>query len=169
MTTIGEATNIHDLDNVRNLMRAFINWHRERHRAEADLIDRYFDPHLFEAELSSLPGKFSKPQGRLLLAQYDGRPAGCVALRDLGDGACEMKRMFVYSEYHGKGVGRTLADAIIKEARAMGYKVMRLDTGAKQIEAQKLYQSLGFRVTQPYYDLPDDLRAWLVFMELKLS
>lgn len=86
-------------------MRAFIEWHRQRHRAESALIDQYFDPVAFDAELNGLPAEFAPPEGRLLLACHDDRPAGCVAVRDLGAGACEMKRMFVYSEFHGKGIG----------------------------------------------------------------
>jgi len=169
MTTISEATTPDELNEVRKLMRAFVDWHRERHRAESSLIDQYFDPVMFEAELSALPGKFSRPNGRLLLARYQNRPAGCIALRDLDGGACEMKRMFVYPEYHGKGIGRSLAETIIMQAKEIGYSVMRLDTGARQIEAQTLYRDLGFRTTDPYYDLPADLRSWLVFMELDLA
>jgi len=168
MTTIRQATDPEEFAEVRELMRAFIAWHRERHRPEAALIDRYFDSVEFDAELNSLPGVFAPPKGRLLLATHDGKPAGCVALRDLGDGACEMKRMFVYAQYHGQGVGRALVEAIIEEARQIGYARMRLDTGARQIEAQTLYRSAGFRTIAPYYDLPDDMRAWLVFMELEL-
>ena len=169
MTTICEATSPDQLDEVRKLMRALIEWHRERHRLELNLVDLYFDPVSFEAELNNLPGKFSRPKGRLLLAHHGGRPAGCVALRELAAGACEMKRMFVYRDYHGKGIGRALAGKIIKDAKEIGYTVMRLDTGIRQIEAQTLYQSVGFRTIPPYCDLPNGLATWLVFMELDLK
>ena len=79
-----------------------------------------------------------------------------------------MKRMFVYPQHHGKGVGRALAEAIIKEARGLGYQAMRLDTSVRQDEANALYQRLGFQTIKPYYELPEDVRNWLVFMELKL-
>jgi ribosomal protein S18 acetylase RimI-like enzyme len=46
---------------------------------------------------------------------------------------------------------------------------MRLDTGSRQVEAQRLYQSLGFKTVDPYYSLPDDLKSWLVFMEIDLN
>jgi GNAT superfamily N-acetyltransferase len=120
------------------------------------LIDRYFDPEAFDAELMALPGEFAPPNGRLLLAQEGEIAAGCAALHDLGDGACEMKRMFVHTEFHGKGVGRILAECVISEAKAIGYKVMRLDTGARQREAQELYRKFGFKPIEAYYDLPDD-------------
>ena len=169
MTEIHQAVGSAQFHEVRKLMHAFIAWHRDRHRAEADLIDRYFDPVGFEAELNTLPGIFAPPQGRLLLATIGGHPAGCVGLRDLGAGACEMKRMFVHSEFQGKGVGRALVEAIVKEARGIGYTLMRLDTGSRQFEAQELYRSVGFQIVPPYYELPDDLRAWLIFMELRLQ
>ena len=77
--------------------------------------------------------------------------------------------MFVYPEYHGQGVGRALAEAIIREARDLGYQRMLLDTSIRQAEAQTLYRRLGFRDVAPYYELPDALRNWLVFMELPLQ
>lgn len=169
MITISQASTEQQYDDVRDLMRAFIAWHRERHLEEADLIDSYFDPVAFENELAMLPGEFAPPAGRLLLASEDGTPAGCVALHDLGGGICEMKRMFVYSAFHGRGLGKKLAVAIIDEAKKSGYQYMRLDTGSRQVEAQGLYTRLGFKPIEAYYDLPENLRAWLVFMELDLT
>jgi ribosomal protein S18 acetylase RimI-like enzyme len=66
-------------------------------------------------------------------------------------------------------VGRTLAERIIAEARDAGYRAMRLDTSRRQAEAMRLYESMGFRRTAPYYAMTDDVRDWLVFFELKLS
>ena len=156
------------LDQVRALMRSFIAWHKERHREDIHLINAYFGDAAFEEELASLPGKYIPPRGQLLLATLDDTPAGCVALREINSGSCEMKRMFVYAQHHGKGVGRALAEAIIKEARALGYRAMQLDTSVRQDEANGLYRRLGFQTIKPYYELPEDVRNWLVFMELKL-
>src|ERR1700757_2320317 len=156
------------LDQVRALMRSFIAWHKGRHGDDIDLITAYFDDAAFEDELASLPGKYGPPRGQLLLATLDEAPVGCVALREIDSASCEMKRMFVYPQYHGRGVGRGLAEAIIKEARDLGYHVMRLDTSVRQAEANGLYRRLGFQTIEPYYELPDHVRNWLVFMELKL-
>ena len=79
-----------------------------------------------------------------------------------------MKRMFVPPGLHGQGVGRALADRILSEAKAAGYACMRLDTSIRQVEAIKLYESKGFVRIEPYYPLPDALKDWLVFMELRL-
>lgn len=149
-------------------MRAFVGWHRERHVQDIHLIDAYFDARAFQEELASLPGDYAPPEGALLLAHYEGAAAGCVALRRIDAAACEMKRMFVYPRFHGKGVGRALGEAIIREAKSRGYSAMRLDTSVRQMEAQRLYESLGFRRIDPYYELPAALRDWLVFMELAL-
>lgn len=156
------------LDDVRDLMRAFIAWHRERNRDDLDLIDRYFDPAAYRAELDGLPGPYAPPDGALLLATLDGEPAGCVALQRLDPQTCEMKRMFVHGRCQGHGVGRALGEAIIEAGRTLGYQRMRLDTSFRQHEALTLYRRLGFTEIEPYYEGPAELIEWLVFMELRL-
>lgn len=168
MMEIISPTSQQQLDQVRRLIREFVAWHRQRHVEDIALIDEYFDAKAFEEELASLPGKYAPPKGRLLLALYDGQAAGCVALREIDEQSCEMKRMFVHTQFQGKGVGRALANKLIYEAREIGYRSMWLDTSFRQIEAQKLYKSIGFKQTDPYYKLPKKLEDWLVFMELKL-
>lgn len=150
-------------------MREFVTWHYERHAKDRAIVDSYFDPAAFEAELKALPGPFSPPRGALLVAEEDGEIGGCVALRELGKDACEMKRMFVSSELHGRGVGLALARAIIERAKELGYSKMFLDTGPAQREAQGLYRKCGFAEVEPYYDISPELRDWLVFMELDLT
>lgn len=152
---------------VGELIRAFVRWHQQRHEGTT-LTNDYYGHDEFEQELASLPTRYASGRNRLLLAHYAGQPAGCVALRELDKHCCEMKRMFVYGQYHGKGVGRALAQALIAEAKNMGYTVMKLNTGVRQIEAQKLYESLNFKRTVPYYTLPKRVAEWLIFMELEL-
>ncbi len=167
-TEIACASTPEQLDATRDLIRAFVAWHRERHHEDIDLIERYFDAETFKQELADLPGKYAAPAGRLLLATLDGNPAGCVALRALDAGRCEMKRMFVYPRYQRQGVGRALAETLIREARAIGYTSMFLDTSVRQVEAVNLYQRLGFVRIDPYYELSPDLEKWLIFMRLSL-
>lgn len=157
-----------DLDHARSLMRAFLDWHKVRHATDIALINRYFDAAAFEAELDGLPGKYGSPHGALLLAYHGGQPAGCVALRNLGVGIAEMKRMFVTDAHRGLSIGRALAERIMGEARRIGYRAMRLDTSHRQAEAIGLYESLGFRRIAPYYALPPVLADWLVFFEREL-
>uniref|UniRef100_UPI003B525AB9 GNAT family N-acetyltransferase n=1 Tax=Roseovarius indicus TaxID=540747 RepID=UPI003B525AB9 len=157
------------LEAVRALMRGFVDWHLERHADSVSLIRKYFDRVKFETELADLPGDFRPPRGRLLLAVEDGEALGCIALHDLGDGVCEMKRLFVAPGHHGRGLGQLLAQRVIAEAVAIGYHTMRLDTGPKQAEAQGLYTRLGFRRIDPYYELDPEMRDWLIFMERDLT
>jgi ribosomal protein S18 acetylase RimI-like enzyme len=119
----------------------------------------------FQQELDGLPGQYAPPDGRLLLAVEGGQPVGCVAVRNLGDGICEMKRLYVQPRRRGKGLGRRLAEAIIAEAGTIGYTKMRLDSLWSLKEAAGLYRSLGFTDIPPYRHnpLPD-----AVFMELVL-
>src|SRR5258705_4442330 len=102
---IVQASTPGHLDQVRKLIREFVNWHVQRHLEDIELINEYFDSKAFEEELASLPGKYSSPRGRLLLALYKDQPAGCVALKEIDIQTCEMKRMFVYTQFHGKGIG----------------------------------------------------------------
>jgi GNAT superfamily N-acetyltransferase len=104
----------------------------------------------FDEELAGLPGDYAPPSGRLLLAAEGNEAAGCVALRKIGESLCEMKRLFVNPEHRGKEVGRLLGEAIIREARELGYKRMRLDTVPAMKPAIGLYRSLGFEEIPPY-------------------
>ena len=166
--TITQADTDTQLQQVRDLKRAYLAWQKQTYHERLDLLEKYFDPKAFEAELAALPGKFAPPSGRLLLAYYDEAPAGTVGLRDFDDQICEMKSMFVESQFHGKGIGRALAEALIEQARTIRYTKMRLDTGPRQTAAQTLYRSLGFQKIERYYELPLELAENMLFMELIL-
>jgi ribosomal protein S18 acetylase RimI-like enzyme len=120
----------------------------------------------FDQELAGLPGEYAPPEGRLLLAVCGGRAVGCVALHKIGDGVCEMKRLYLRPETRGSGAGRALAERIIAEARALGYGRMRLDTVAGEMDAAiALYRRLGFREIPPYRTNPV---PGALYMELTL-
>lgn len=156
------------LDDARHLMRAFVAWHRRRHAADIALVDRYFDEATFSRELAELPGPFAAPHGALFVAYHRGRPAGCIALRNLGLGIAEMKRLFVDEPFRGLGIGRALAERVILEAGAIGYSAIRLDTSRNQVEAIRLYEGLGFNRIAPYHALEAGFDSWLHFFELEI-
>jgi putative acetyltransferase len=105
----------------------------------------------FDQELANLPGDYSPPHGKLLLAEFEGELAGCVALHKLENEICEMKRLYLRPQFRGKGLGRALATRIIAEGRDLGYSRLRLDTVESAMQdAVAMYLKLGFRKIDPY-------------------
>lgn len=154
MVKIYPAKTDKDLEIVRTLLVEYVD------SLGFDLVFQNF-----EEELRNLPGEYAAPEGCLLLAKYQDQPAGCVALRKLSDGICEGKRLYVKPEFRGLKIGRKLVEAIIAEARKIGYTRMRGDTLASMKAAQALYASLGFKQIEPYYYNPIEGAK---FIELKL-
>ena len=136
----------------------FLQAESEAHVEEARRLFREYEASIgvdlcfqnFQSELDGLPGDYAPPSGRLVLAREGEGTAGCVALRKIDDGVCEMKRLFVRPQFRGTGLGRRLAERLISDARLIGYERMRLDTLPSMREAQALYRKLGFVETQPY-------------------
>jgi putative acetyltransferase len=113
----------------------------------------------FEREIASLPGSYAPPDGKLLLAIKESagnstEAIGCIALRELGSDACEMKRLYVRPAFRGSGAGGELIRLLIAEARTIGYQRMLLDTLPSMKEAHKLYRRLGFREIPSYQKNP---------------
>jgi putative acetyltransferase len=154
MLAVKEAENPRDVVTAREL---FLEYQRG---LGVDLCFQSFDE-----ELASLPGRYVRPTGRLLLALDADSALGVVALRALNGADCEMKRLYVRPAGRGLGVGRILAARLIDEARLAGYRRMLLDTLPAMAQAQALYRSLGFIEIAPYCENPV---AGTLYMALNL-
>jgi ribosomal protein S18 acetylase RimI-like enzyme len=132
--------------------------------AESLQVDLAFQD--FATELANLPGKYSAPGGRVLLALRDDEVIGCVAMRALDDTTAEMKRLYVRPAGRSQQLGRQLAERICQVASEAGYKAMRLDCLPTLTAAQQLYLSLGFKPIGAYVYNPIDGTQ---FMERDLS
>ena len=134
----------------------------------------------FDRELAALPGAYASPYGRLLLSGSPGEAFGCIALRPIGlvdapdadaraapdaPGVGEVKRLYLQPAHRGGGWGRRLAEALVADARSLGYTELKLDTLDWMTGARKLYAMLGFRECAPYYDNP---LPGVVYMARKL-
>ena len=139
MLQISQAVTAADLATVRELLLEY--------QAGVD-VDLCFQG--FAAELAALPGAYAPPQGRLLLATHRAAVVGCVALQPIGEGRCEMTRLYVRPAARSLGVGRALVVYALEEARTLGYREMVLDTLPAMREAQRMYEHLGFRDIAAY-------------------
>ncbi|WP_227434132.1 MULTISPECIES: GNAT family N-acetyltransferase [unclassified Clostridioides] len=149
-----EANDLENLENVKILFTEYSN---------SLNIDLCFQD--FNNELKTLPGKYKKPSGSLILAFVDENLAGCVALKKLEDDVCELKRLYVRDKFRGLKIGKILLEEIVKEAKKIGYTYMRLDTLPSMKSAQGLYEKIGFYDINPYtYNPIEGAR----YMELKL-
>ena len=118
-----------------------------------------------EEELSNFSSMYSPPRGLFLIAFYMGKISGGVGLREFEPKICEMKRLYVYDKFKGKGIGHILCTKLINEAKVLGYEKMRLDTLSRMKEAIGLYENLGFKTINPYRFNPHKTTK---YMELNL-
>ena len=151
-----QAQSPEEIESARALFEEYASW------IEISLCFQNFDK-----ELANLPGDYAPPSGRLFLAREDDEVMGCVALRKIGEGIGEMKRLFVRPAFRGHGLGRTLTEHLIAAAKDLGYERLRLDTlPGKMDRAIAMYRSFGFQEIDPYCDNPV---SDATFMELVLS
>jgi GNAT superfamily N-acetyltransferase len=146
--TIREA-DASDSELVGQLFREYLTWLGE------DLTFQHVDDELARP----LEGVYQRPNGRVLLAFVDGRPAGCIAAKPLGpwksyQRVCEMKRLFVRDEFRGLKIGKLLSLRLLSVCQEIGYDVMVLDTLERLTAAVALYRALDFQACDPYYDNP---------------
>jgi GNAT superfamily N-acetyltransferase len=149
------------------LMAAYVTWVLQRLREEYGVADKPFDQLQVAATLSA----YKPPSGVLLLAKLAGRPVGVGALRQLPDGAAEVKRMYVVPEARGLHIGSRILDHLLATASEQGATVIRLDTARFMVEAHRLYRSRGFVEREPYEgtEIPPHLHRYTLFFERRIG
>lgn len=140
MADIIEAETPAELDAVRMLLGEY---------KQAVGVDLWFGS-AFQRELAELPYPYVSPGGRLVLARDGSEPAGCGALRPIGPGMVEMRRLWVRKPYRKQGLGRTIAETLIASARQAGNRAIRIETLSVMTQAEALFRTLGF------VPVPDD-------------
>jgi GNAT superfamily N-acetyltransferase len=167
VTSIHQAETAEDQSQVRELFWEYLQWANECLNEEFG-ID--FDiESMLERDMAKLE-IFLPPHGRLLLATEESQAAGLACMKRIREGMGEIKRMYVRPEFRGKGIGRVLLEALIAEARQIGYPTVRLDSARFMKAAHSLYRSAGFQEIEPYPEseiAPQFQRHW-VFMEKQL-
>jgi GNAT superfamily N-acetyltransferase len=151
---IAEAVWPEDRAPIARLMREYVE------ALEADISFQDF-----ETEYASLPGKYARPEGVVLLAWAADEAVGIVTYRPLEHRICEMKRLYLLPRSRGTGLGRLLVEELVRDARSQGFRRMVLDTLPSMRPAQALYSSVGFQPIPAYYDNP---LPGVIFMALDL-
>ena len=130
------------IDDFVEVKKIFIEY---QEYLEVDLCFQSFD-----FELNNLAKIYKKPKGTIILAKINNEIAGCVALKPIEENNCEMKRLYVKTEFRNTGLGKKLIENIIDYAQKGSYEKMKLDTLIKLETAVKLYKQYGFIETKPY-------------------
>lgn len=161
---VRQVTTPEEIVATRGLLREYVDWALVgKDGANAPAFEGV------EEELATLPGVFAPPDGRLLLATLDGRPAGTIALRRHDESRGEVKRLYVPPALRGRRVGEALVTAAVDAAREIGYERLVLDSHHTMTSAHRLYQQAGFRVVPAPDEFPEELKPLVVFMEMELT
>jgi GNAT superfamily N-acetyltransferase len=152
---------------VRDLFWEYLQWANARVNEEYGI--RFDIESMLDDDMLTLD-KFLPPHGRLLLSEVEGQVVGLACMKRIREGIGEIKRMYVQPAFRRRGIGRALVEALIAEARGIGYPRMRLDSTRFMKAAHSLYRSVGFQEIEPYpeSEIPEAFRQHWIFMELQL-
>lgn len=155
------------ISEIRELFWEYLQWANTRGFEEFGVN---FDIEtMLEDNLNEL-GVYFPPDGRLILAFEESKPAGLGCLKKVCNSTGEIKRMYIRSEFRGRGLGRRVLEALLSEARDIGYSKVRLDSARFMEAAHALYRSSGFKEIEPYdeSEIPPEFREHWIFMEKTL-
>jgi len=167
MLEIISAQTDEQLQQFQDLVAELFAWDQDMSRQAGLDVDQLIATH-YSRPISEMIADCAPPAGRILLVSDDGQIGGCIGLRQLSDDVGEVKRLYVRPTFRGKGMGKTLLDALITEARQIGYSTLRLETANFMTDAHKLYYAAGFQKIEPYADELEEFKDLDLFMELKL-
>lgn len=167
MLRIYQAESAGDRAQVRELFWEYLLWANGKLN-EVFGIDFPIEQ-MLEEDMLALQ-KFYPPQGRLLLAEVGGQTAGLACMKKILEGTGEIKRMYVREVFRGQGIGRALVEALISEARDIGYTHLRLDSARFMHQAHSLYRAAGFHEIDPYpqSEIPPEFQGNWIFLEREL-
>jgi GNAT superfamily N-acetyltransferase len=158
------------------LISEYLNWVA---KVAQDNYGLFFDVAAMATSDIEDKTKFYPPTGRFYLVMHRGQSVGVGCLKKLAHGVGEVQRMYVQPHLRGVGAGRALIERLISDARALGYKSLRLESLKALEPAHALYRSIGFKDIDPYsensmksYQPPESLATYrqsAVFMELSLD
>jgi GNAT superfamily N-acetyltransferase len=143
------------LEHLISLAHEYVTWMAgeiQQQYPELDLAE-FTSEHAYDDLRKKFPGEHVC----LLIAMHDSELCGC-----------EVRTLYVRPACRGLGIGKQLVEAVLDQARTLGYGTARLDTLAFMHGAQQLYRSLGFYDIEPYLDLSDSLKQYIRFFEMKL-
>jgi ribosomal protein S18 acetylase RimI-like enzyme len=171
MIKIMSATTEDAVEYVVKLAHEYVTWlvvAIQKHYPKLDISELTAE-HDYDDLRKKFPGDHIPPYGFLLIAEHGGAVCGCIALGKLSDDICEMRTLFVRPEFRGQGVGKKLVEALLTQARELGYRYVRLDTLGFMQSALTMYRSLGFYNIAPYRNISAALQQYVCFLELDLS
>lgn len=163
---IQAARSTQEVADAANLMRDLVEANKALYSDDLATIEEYYRDSWFFDDEPQVPSMYQPPNGDILVAYMDGKPAGTVAIYRMDGSHCELKSMFVQPECRNNGVALALCKAVIELARAQEYRTVRLTTGVRQLAARRLYERLGFRIVAPWDSNPP---AGYDYFELDVS
>lgn len=168
MLTITDPASPADYDAIRALCWEYRDFLLTLGGADAEIVRTFYPEETYARVMARLETDHAAPAGGAKLVRLDGATVGCGMFHRLAPDAAEIKRVYLRDSARGRGAGRALMEALVAQCRADGYARILMDTGLPLTAARDLYLSMGFRLRDPYQEIPDTARERLLFFEMQL-
>jgi GNAT superfamily N-acetyltransferase len=159
------------LEHLITLSQEYVTWMLAEVRERYPQLDRqdFASERQYDDIHKKFPGEHVPPDGCLLVALHGETVCGSIALGRLTPDICEVRTLYVRPACRGIGAAKTLVEAVLDEARTLGYRAARLDTLAFMTGAQTLYHSLGFYPIEAYHPVASSVAPYIRFFECSLT